>query len=148
MHLFMCNNLERNRWNIYWCSLNFTPNLSSNPSIIVGFTTFEHLKAWFAHRFKEKNTCYCKYHAMMEKLCKGFNNMRMKGKGVHVFCVYTCDICGFESECEAHLHTFDRLTPLWKSILCPKVRLQEWHDLGCLYNDFLNCGIQNLKVCP
>ncbi len=41
----------------------------------------------------------------MEDLCKGFNNLRTKRKGVHVSCVYTCDICGLKSECESQLYT-------------------------------------------
>jgi hypothetical protein len=52
----------------------------------------------------------------MKDFHKGFDNMCTKGKGVHVFCVYTCDICGLKSECESHLYTFDGLTPLWETI--------------------------------
>jgi hypothetical protein len=74
--------------------------------------------------------------------------MCMKGKGVHVSCVYTCDICGLRSECEAHLHTFDVVTCLWEYVICLKALLQELHNLGCLYGDYPNCGVQNLKLCP
>jgi hypothetical protein len=84
----------------------------------------------------------------MEELHKGFNEMRMKGKGVHVSYVCTCDICGLGSECEVHLHTFDVVTCLWEYVLCFKAPLQEWHNLGCLYGDYAYCGVQNLKLCP
>jgi hypothetical protein len=49
----------------------------------------------------------------MEELHKGLKIMHMKRKGVHVSCVYTCDICGPGSEFEAHLHTFGGVTCLW-----------------------------------
>ncbi len=84
----------------------------------------------------------------MEELCKGFNNMRMKGRGDHVSYVCICDICGPRSECEVHLHIFDGVTPLWESILCLKAPLQKWHNLGCVYGDYPDCGVQNLKLCP
>jgi hypothetical protein len=77
----------------------------------------------------------------MEELCKGFSTMRIERKGIHVNCTCSCDICGPESDCSAHLHTFKGITSLWQSIVCPKGLLDENHKLDCLHGQCNRCGI-------
>jgi hypothetical protein len=98
----------------------------------IGLTTFEWLKPWFVWRLKEWNNC-CKYHIEMEELHKGFNTMKIKGKGVHVNCTCSCDICGPKSDYSVLLHIFEGVTSLWQSIVCPKGLLDENYKL-----DYLN----------
>jgi hypothetical protein len=84
----------------------------------------------------------------MEEFCKGFNTMTIERKGVHVNYTCSCDICGPESDCNAHLHTFEGITLLWQSIVYPKGLLDENHKLDCLHGQCNRCGIHNLKLCP
>jgi hypothetical protein len=64
--------------------------------------------------------------------------MCMKGKGVHVSYVYTCDIYGLGNECEVHLHTFDGVTCFSNLFYVPKLHNKSgitcpcWHNLPLL----------------
>ncbi len=69
----------------------------------------------------------------MEELRKRFNTMRIEGKGVHVNYTCYCDICGLKSDCSVHLHTFEGITSLWQSVVCPKGLLDENHKLDYLH---------------
>jgi hypothetical protein len=48
--------------------------------------------------------------------------------------------------CVSHLKTYNTLTSLWSSILCPKVENNEFHKRECIMGDCHRCGLQLLEV--
>lgn len=79
--------------------------------------------------------------------------------GVHDACDYKCSkVCNVEcgqqdancstTKCSTNLVIFTCLTTLWTSILCSKLVLSLWHAKNCLQGDYLECGINFLKICP
>ncbi len=66
----------------------------------------------------------------MAQLRLRLNNMCSKGKGVHNSCTCECEICGLGPTSNAHLQTFEGVTPLWQSILCVKRFLREKVYIG------------------
>lgn len=47
----------------------------TNPSMEIGFSTFEKLKPWFVKQLAEFNSCYFRHHAQMLELKDALNAM-------------------------------------------------------------------------
>jgi hypothetical protein len=81
--------------------------------------------------------------------------MQVVGNIVHSRCVCSCEnVCkpklnntSSHLNCAAHLKTYNTLTSLWSSILCPKVDNDEFHKRECIMGDYHRCGLQLLEVC-
>ena len=74
--------------------------------------------------------------------------MRPLERRVHNSCTYKCEICGLGPNYSTHLHTFQRVMPLYESILCPKGPFDKHFKLDCLLGKCGECGVHKLKVCP
>ena len=81
--------------------------------------------------------------------------MRRDEEGVHKDCTCSCIICAAPNEeestmlgCDAHNEIYERLTHLWSSVLCQKSEFDRWYKRECLLGECINCGVQNLRICP
>jgi hypothetical protein len=84
----------------------------------------------------------------------GLDNMRSLGKGVHRGCVCSCEVCkpivhsvGLQSW-YAHLSPFCGVTTLWKSIVCPKGKLDLFHERICFMGQCPDCGVEKFVFFP
>ena len=114
----------------------------ANPEIIVGERSFCSLKPFFIKAMKERNTCCCIYHVELNELRIALNKYHVTRPKDHL-----CQHGMVSESCEASGIEFEGLTPLWESVVCPKSKFDEWHDVKCLYGDCGRCGIQKLPLC-
>ena len=115
----------------------------------IGLCSFEVLKPWFVRRMKEFNTYCCRDHVQTCELKDGFNAMR-RGS-VHKNCQCPCQLCRPEpgvQQCMAAHATFTGVTALCETVLCPKDKAEEYHNLGCIQGSCELCGVSTLRICP
>ena len=115
----------------------------------IGLRSFEVLKPWFVRRMKEFNTCCCRDHVQTCELKDGFNAMR-RGS-VHKNYQCPCQLCRPEpgvQQCMAAHATFTGVTALCETVLCPKDKAEEYHNLGCIQGSCELCRVSTLRICP
>jgi hypothetical protein len=151
-----------------WSILNFTLRFgdlqaeffkrfqAAHPNIIVQQRAFLKLKPYFVKPLLERNVCCCVYHVEVDLLRQGLNKMRNIRLGIHAnnHAFFFCDIChppgstGLD-DCLAHLKTFDGVTALWTTCVCPKAEHELWHAKACLRGECPACGVEKkLIFCP
>ena len=125
------------------------------PNLLCSLTSFESMKPWWVRHLRLWNTCCCKYHQELLELLRALDTMRVDKLGVHSSCNCECEFVygGLDSAnagrfCNAHREVYERLTNLWSSILCEKIKFSAWHRRACLLGECLDCGLQLLRVCP
>jgi hypothetical protein len=86
-------------------------------------------------------------------VCASFDPMEYIHDSCGCECVEVCNMQGHETNqstymCTTYHATFNGLTELWTSVLCPKPKLSLWHAKRCLAGACPNCGVKTLRVCP
>jgi hypothetical protein len=77
-------------------------------------------------------------------------NMRDQLYGLHASlgCNCMCEVCGDgDAGCCAHTKIFKHMTLLWMECMCPKGKLDQWHNLACFMGECKNCGVKLLQNC-